>query len=319
MNVANNHCLDFGTRGLEDTRAHLQSAGIGCFGAGPDAAAARAPLIREVAGLRLGFIGACHASTKPGAMAGAGSAGVAPLDAQALLEDIRALVPEVDHVIAVLHWGLEYSHYPTPEQVELAHAAVDAGASAVIGHHSHSIQGIETYKGAVIAYSLANLTDAPVDWQGPSRHYSCDITEVDREGLLLKLEITRDSVALAETVPLWLDDDGAPTRAGGERARKILAALAAYSAKIAEGGLDAYWRETVVGSRVSGPLMSWWADGSLWDKVRRFRPGQLVTAWILLKTWVRLRFSRSESKWELFNSRNDTTPMPSAERRRTEG
>ena len=100
---------------------------------------------------------------------------------------------------------------------------------------------------------------------------------------------------------------------------KIRADLAAYSAKIAEGGLADYWRETVVGSRVSGPLMAWWRDGSLWDKVKGFRLSQLVTAWILLRTWVRLRFSRSESKWELFNTRNDTRPMPSAERRQGDG
>ncbi len=319
MTLANNHCLDFGAAGLGDTRAHLESAGIGVFGAGGDLGAARRPLIRELKGLRIGLVAACHASTKPGAMAGPEDPGVAPLETAALVADIEALRPQVDHVIAVLHWGLEYSHYPTPEQVDLAHAAVDAGASAVIGHHSHSLQGIEQYRGAIIAYSLANLTDAPVDWQGPTRHYACEITDVDRESILLKLRLTRDAVELVETLPLWLDDRGAPSAASGARAEKIRADLAAYSAKIAEGGLADYWRETVVGSRVSGPLMAWWRDGSLWDKVKGFRLSQLVTAWILLRTWVRLRFSRSESKWELFNTRNDTRPMPSAERRQGDG
>lgn len=317
MTLANNHCLDFGIQGLLDTQRNLNSAGVGFFGAGMDLIEARRPWITEVNGIRIGFIAACHGSTKPAAMAADGTPGVAPLSEQTLLEDIGTLKPQVDHVIVVLHWGLEYSHYPTPEQVQLAHSAIDQGASAIIGHHSHSIQGIETYGSGIIAYSLANLTDAPVDWQGPNRHYQCDLTEVDRESLLIKFRLTHDQIELVQSIPLWLDDRGAPTPAEGQRAQRIRASLAQYSAKIADGNLDAYWQETVVGSRVAGPLISWWNDGSLWDKIRRFRPGQLVTAWLLLRTWVQLRFSRSESKWELFNARNDSRPMPSAERGRT--
>ena len=218
MTLANNHCLDFGPEGLAETCRHLDAAGIGHLGAGTDLAEASRPLVVERQGLRLGFIAACHASTKPGPAATSKSAGLAPFDEPALLAAIAALKPQVDHVILIPHWGLEYSRYPTPEQVSFAHAAIDAGASAVLGHHSHCIQGIEEYAGGVIAYSLANLTDAPVDWQGPSRHYQCDIKTVDRESILLKLRIDRERVAVAEVLPLWLDDAGRPTLATGERA-----------------------------------------------------------------------------------------------------
>lgn len=315
VTLANNHCLDFGPAGLADTRRHLAAAGLAAIGAGTDLADAWRPWVAELRGIRIGFLAACHVSTRPGALAGPETPGVAPLAEDGLMAAIDALKPRVDHVVLLLHWGLEYSHYPTPEQVALAHAAIDRGASAILGHHSHSLQGIETYRGGVIAYSLANLTDAPVDWQGPTRHYRCDLGEVDRESVLLKLRIWKDRVELAETVPLWLDDDGAPTAATGARAEKIRGDLAAYSARLDPDDLAAYWRSTVMDSRVAGPLASWWRDGSLWDKVRRFRPGQLVTAWILVRTWARLRFSRAESRWELFSTRNDTRPMPSAQRR----
>ncbi len=316
MTLANNHCLDFGPAGLADTRRCLESAGVAALGAGRDLEEAQRPWTTEIRGIRIGFIAACHVSTRPGALAGIETPGVAPLETEALMAAIERLKSQVDHVVLLLHWGLEYSHYPTPEQVALAHSAIDRGASAILGHHSHSLQGIETYRGGVIAYSLANLTDAAVDWQGPKRHYRCDLQDVDRESVLLKLRIWKHRLELAETIPLWLDDAGAPTAASGERAEKIRSALAEYSDRLAPGDLEDYWRSTVIGSRVAGPLASWWRDGSLWDKVRRFRPGQLVTAWILLATWVRLRFSRSESRWELFNTRNDTRPMPSAQRHR---
>jgi poly-gamma-glutamate synthesis protein (capsule biosynthesis protein) len=213
-------------------------------------------------------------------------------------------------VVVLLHWGLEYSHLPTPEQVDLAHAAVDRGVGLIIGAHSHSLQGIEHYGEGIIVYSMANLTDAPVDWKGSKRHYRCEVQEVDREGMLLRFSADKRAIRLDEILPLWLDDQGRPTAATGDRAEKIRAAVDAYSRTIEEEDLESYWQDQVIAGRVTGPLASWWNEGSLLDKVRNFRPGQLVTAWLLLKTWVALRFSRSESRWLLFSSRNDERPMP---------
>jgi len=55
------------------------------------------------------------------------------------------------------HWGYEYEQFPLPAHRRLAHALIDAGATVVIGHHPHVIQGIEYYKGKMIAYSLGNF------------------------------------------------------------------------------------------------------------------------------------------------------------------
>lgn len=314
LTLANNHCLDFGPEGLAETRRYLDTAGIAALGAGSDLGEASQPLVVERNGLRVGFIAACHASTMPSAVATAHSPGVAPLEQGALLAAIAALKPAVDHVILLLHWGLEYAHYPTPEQVTLARRAVERGASAVLGHHSHSLQGIETYGGGVIAYSLANLTDADVDWQGPQRLYRAALTEVDRESVLLRLRLSRGAVEILDTIPLWLDDAGRPAPATGDRAEKIRRQLAEYSQALAGEDLATRWADTVIASRVAAPLASWWHSGGLWDKIRGFRPGQLVTLYLLLRTYLRIRFSRSESKWLLFNSRNDTRPMPAVRR-----
>ena len=317
LTLANNHCLDFGAAALAETRHHLQDAGIGVLGAGQDLDEAARPLVIERNGLRIGFIAACHASTKPAPVASAATPGIAPLEPETLLDAVEALRPDVDHVVLLLHWGLEYAHYPTPEQVALARRAIEQGASAVLGHHSHALQGWERHAGGVIAYSLANLTDASVDWQGPQKRYQAELTEVDRESMLLRLRFTKDTVELLDTRALWLDDDGKPTPAPAERAAKIETAMAEYCRVLADDDLEAFWSDTVIGNRVRGPLADWWNNGSLWDKIRGFRPSQFVTLFLLARTWAELKFSRSESKWLLFNSRNDTRPMPAA--RKPEG
>ncbi len=323
LSLANNHCLDYGNRVLAETRLHLQAAGIAAIGAGADLTEAAMPAIIERRGIRIGLLAACDASTKPAPPATTGDAsqpgrpGIVPLTAETLLPAIDALKPQVDHVILLLHWGLEYSPMPTPEQVSLAHRAVEHGASVVLGHHSHCIQGIERYQGGVIAYSLANLTDDGVDWQGPTRRYTAPLTQADRESLLLRLRLDKTSMELLDPIPLWLDDNGCPTPADGEHAQRILAQIEARSDRLrSTEDLKAYWENSVIERRVAAPLLSWWHDGSLWDKVRGFRPGQIVSAWLLLRTYLQVRFSRSESRWMLFNERNDTRPMPAVRERR---
>ena len=313
VSLANNHCQDFGAEALAETRAHLASAQIGATGAGQNLDQALTPVILERNGLRLGFLAACDATTNPGPVATATSPGIAPLDEKLLLPAIDSLKDRVDHVILMLHWGVEYSAMPTPEQATFAHRAIEHGARVVLGHHPHCIQGIEHYRDGLIAYSLANLTDDNVDWQGPSRHYRAELTDTDRESFLLRLRLTRTAVELLDPLPLWLDDDGRPTLATGSRADKILDQLKQRTELLSStSDLNQYWEQSVIDRRVTAPLSSWWNDGSLWDKVRRFRPGQIVSAWLLLTTYLRVKLSSSQSRWMLDNSRNDKRPMPAA-------
>lgn len=310
LSLANNHATDYGLAGLTDTLNHLQEAGLGTVGAGQNLDAATKPIIFDHDGLRIGFLAYCHSSTKAPVFASKDQGGVAELAEESVIDDIRRRSVELDHLVLLLHWGLEYSPMPTPDQVNFAHRAVDAGANLIIGHHSHMIQGIEHYRNAVIAYSLGNCTDSPVDWQGPTRRYQSDMTEVDRMGLALTFEFTKDTVRLSEKVPLWLNDDGQPEPATGMMQEVILEQLESRSGKLKVGDLEQYWQEQLVGRRVLGPLAAWWRRGSLWEKIRGFRPAQLKTLYLLGETWLRIKVSRSNEKWSLFNPRNDTRPMP---------
>lgn len=237
---------------------------------------------------------------------------MAPLRREYLLEDIEQLRPKVHHVVLLLHWGLEYSPHPTPDQVALARAAVERGAGLVLGAHSHQLQGIERYQGGWIAYSLANFTDADVEFQGAGKTYCYRMRDVDRESVLLKVDFTEAEIRLVDAVPLWLADDGRPGPAEPSRAERIRGELATLGAALAQPDLARRWEQQLVERRVLAPLVHWWRSGSLWDKLRRFNLGQVKTLYLLVETFVRIKFSRGESRWSLFSPRNDRRPMPYA-------
>ena len=168
VTLANNHLMDFGEIGVSDTIQTLDRAGILHFGAAGNLAAARAPLITERAGIRLGFLGyyfqdardMLEPRTVYATERGAGVAGcytdMACMTAM-LEQDLEALCPHVDAAIPFFHWGHEGSNEVRDYQIALAHRAVDLGARAVLGSHPHRFQGVEVYRGAPILYSLGNF------------------------------------------------------------------------------------------------------------------------------------------------------------------
>ena len=167
VSLANNHLMDYGEVGLADTLSTLDAAKIPHFGAGRSLAAAREPAIVTVKGTRFAFLGYFFLGDRniepPQVIATPETPGVAghhhdlALMKKWLVEDIAAARARADVVIPFFHWGREGKPQPEAYQVELAHLAIDSGAAAVLGSHPHVLQGIETYKGAVIAYSLGNF------------------------------------------------------------------------------------------------------------------------------------------------------------------
>lgn len=140
VSLANNHILDFGRAGVEETRANLRSADVGYFG-DPLDPVGKSAVIR-VGGFSVALVGF-------NAFLGVDSV-------KGTVAEIARLKSGVDRVIVFAHWGDEY--VPANEsQKAAAHAFVDAGADAVIGAHPHVIQESETYKGASIHYSLGNF------------------------------------------------------------------------------------------------------------------------------------------------------------------
>ena len=136
VNIANNHTLDYGKTGKEDTIVNLENAGITVSGGGVLG-------IYEKDGIKVGMTGYCFPYKN----------GKKDISA-----DVKALREEgCQIVIASFHWGSEYRDDFTGEQRSIGRAALKAGADIVVGHHPHVIQGIEHYDDSYILYSLGNL------------------------------------------------------------------------------------------------------------------------------------------------------------------
>lgn len=154
MCLANNHSLDCGPAAVTVTRESLSSVGIRAFGAGANLHEAEAPIFVERNGCKVAFLGACdrtefYASDR--------HAGIAPLEKARLGARVRAAGAEADLVVVTLHSDLEFSDVPGRWRQRLSRWLVEQGAHLVIQHHPHVLQGIETYRGGVIAYSLGNF------------------------------------------------------------------------------------------------------------------------------------------------------------------
>jgi poly-gamma-glutamate synthesis protein (capsule biosynthesis protein) len=157
VTLGNNHILDAGTTGLDETMGHLDDAGIAHAGAGMDLAEARQPMIFDVGGTKVGVLSYMGVPSYDWAWATKTAPGTAPLVRSIMEQDIKSLRPKVDLVVVMPHWGIEYMATPEPEQVDLAHAAIDAGADIFIGGHAHWAKGIEMYKGKPIYYGVGNF------------------------------------------------------------------------------------------------------------------------------------------------------------------
>ncbi len=217
VTVANNHAVDYGRSALKDTVKNLEAAGVQVAGGGKDFDAAHSPAIVETAdGVRIGFLGYTDVIW-PGFAATDTQWGIAEAvtDMARVKKDVRELAKQVDYVVVGFHWGYEYEHYPIAQQTSEAHAVIDAGADLVIGHHPHVLQGFETYRGALIAYSLGDLV---------FDHYSVETGQT----VLVDAVLTPTGVK-ATLIPVYVSSGGIPEVQRGSSAKTILNLVKEYS------------------------------------------------------------------------------------------
>lgn len=187
VTLANNHSMDFGGEALAETLHHLSENGIAWIGAGTNLSEARKMALFTVKGKRIAFLG--YSLTQPVEFfAGQDRPGTAPGYEKLVTADITNARREADYVIVSFHWGKEATSTVQPYQRSAAHAAIEAGADVIIGHHPHVLQGIERYKGGIIFYSLGNFTFA-------SKSATADVSA------MIRLKLTDDRRE-AEILPL---------------------------------------------------------------------------------------------------------------------
>jgi len=155
VSFANNHYLDYGNKGWQDTNKYLGQAGIGVVNQGQ-------AFKKEIQGREIGFLSW-------------------NLTWDNVFEDelrfkIQDLGKQVDFLVVNYHWGDEYQDYPNEQQKRIAHLSIEAGADLIIGHHPHHAQTVEEYQGRPIFYSLGNLIFDQL-W-----------SEKTRQGMLVRVE-----------------------------------------------------------------------------------------------------------------------------------
>jgi poly-gamma-glutamate synthesis protein (capsule biosynthesis protein) len=154
VGLANNHIMDFGSEGLEETIRSCKSAGLTVCGAGKNLTQAQQIPIIERRGLKIAYIAVAEHEFS---IAGADRAGAAPLDPVDNTLQIESVRNQADLVFISIHGGNEYFSLPRPGLRKLCRFYITRGADAVICHHAHVPGAYEIYKNKPIVYSLGNL------------------------------------------------------------------------------------------------------------------------------------------------------------------
>jgi len=154
VTLANNHIMDYGEEGLRDTLNALKSSDIKYVGAALESCQLSEPLIILKDNVKVGILNFCENewSTNYGNRVGANS-----LNPVRNYKSIKQLKDTVDYIVLIIHGGNEMYNLPSPQMKELYHFFIDAGANAIISHHTHCTSGYEVYNGAPIFYSLGNF------------------------------------------------------------------------------------------------------------------------------------------------------------------
>lgn len=173
VSLANNHIYDYGEVGFFDTIDNLKKAGMPYIGAGNNIDEAAKPYYFIVNGIKVGIVAASCAekTTSFNPVATADSHGVmGTYDSAAFVDTIKKADAECDILVAYVHWGTENTTVLDEQQKTLAREYIDAGVDAVIGGHTHCLQGMEFYKNVPIVYSVGNF------WFNSKTLDSCVIT-----------------------------------------------------------------------------------------------------------------------------------------------
>lgn len=218
VNTANNHSHDYGDQSYEDTMTALDAAGIVHFGYDDTA-------VMDVKGIKVGMVGIYELKDH--------------LEREQQLKDNIAKVKAdgAQLIVVIFHWGNETETVPDSNQTTLGRLAIDEGADLVCGRHPHVLQGIETYKGKNIIYSLGNFC-----FGGNSSPSDMDTMIYQQTFTITSEGVQADNVT--NVIPCSISsaayegyNNYQPTPADGDEAARILAKINERSADIqtAEG------------------------------------------------------------------------------------
>ncbi|MGH3068426.1 MAG: CapA family protein [Streptosporangiaceae bacterium] len=218
VTMANNHVLDYGQAGLADTLAAARAARFPYVGIGADAAAAWAPYVTTISGVKIAIIGVSQVAELASSWVATRSR---PGEANAInlprtLAAVRAARKLAPVVIVFMHWGTEGQACPDPNQLSLAPKLAAAGASIIIGAHAHMLQASGWLGHTFVAYGMGNF----LWWE----HSYSTATGV------LKLTLHPHAPLTAQFIPAVVSRTGQPIVDRGAAARRAAAHYASLRA-----------------------------------------------------------------------------------------
>lgn len=231
--TANNHSLDKGYVGIENTITELDNAGISHTGTYNSQESSEQYLVKDVNGINIAFLNYTY-GTNGIAIPSGREYCVNLIDRdkiQSDLNNVKAL-GNVDLICVIIHWGTEYRLTPTDEQEELANFMFENGADIILGGHSHCLEPMEkrtitledgTTKDGFIVYSLGNFMS------GQNKSYT-------RQSVILQLQITKNgetgaiTIDKIEYVPIYMYNYSSPKGAHNYKILDIESEIAKYEA-----------------------------------------------------------------------------------------
>lgn len=205
LSLANNHAYNFGQKGLDQTRTFLDDAGVKYFG-GPDNTTGFLSVTTTYNGITLGFIG-YHQLVEKGF--------------ENIIAEAKRLDPEVDVLMALPHWGVEYEQVnPSYLQKKEGHEMVDAGVDIILGAHPHVVQPIEIYSDKIIFYSLGNFIFDQYFSEETQTGLAVGMT-MHKENDMVKIEY--------KLIPLNINGQSQPSVANAQKTGLVLETLSKSS------------------------------------------------------------------------------------------
>ncbi len=215
VSLENNHVMDFGQTGYDDTKETLRSAGV-VYSNSTELG------VYNIEGIQVAMMSYLCIDRYD-----------KPVDGYSNLfekveADIKAIKEKYPLLIVSFHWGNEKDYTPRSNQIKMGRLAVDAGADLVIGHHSHRMNPIEQYKGVYICYSLGNFCfsgnknpDDKSSYIFQTRFWIKDGNILDRDFRIIPICISsrkdrNDFIPTVETDPTRIDSLRTVLRSNGK-------------------------------------------------------------------------------------------------------
>jgi poly-gamma-glutamate synthesis protein (capsule biosynthesis protein) len=256
VSFASNHAFDWGSDAFFDTIKVMEENGINLIGAGKDIEEARKGVVIDKKGVKIAFL-AYNSILPMGYWADINKPGCAPIraftvyeqvehdqpgtparihtfanekDKEAMIKDIKAMKNKADIVMVSIHWGIHFTEAEIAMyQREIGHAALDAGADIILGHHAHILKPIEIYKGKAIFYSCCNFAfDLPLpekvlnstawkelmhlnpSWTIDTRYKSYPFPVDSRMSIACRIVVSDKKISRLSILPVLINENSQP-------------------------------------------------------------------------------------------------------------